>query len=57
MQDLQDIKKYLASDLSKGAVADLGDAAKKVHAARADGKRTLGAIVTTLDGVQGGATP
>lgn len=55
MKDLQDIKKYLAGDLSKGAVADLGDAAKKVQADGANVKQKLGAIVTTLDTVQGDA--
>jgi hypothetical protein len=55
MKDLQDIKKFLANDLSKGAVADIADAVKKVQADGADVKAKIGAVVDTLDSVQGGA--
>jgi hypothetical protein len=51
MKDLQDIKKFLASDLSKNAVADIGDAAKKVQADGATVKDKLAAVVATLDSV------
>jgi Protein of unknown function (DUF2959) len=54
MKDLQDIKKYLAADLSKPSIADLVDAAKKVQADGADVNDKLGVIVKTLDSVQGG---
>jgi hypothetical protein len=51
MKDLQDIKKFLASDLSKNAVADIGDAAKKVRTDGANVNAKLGAVVATLDSV------
>ena len=53
MKDLQDIKKYLATDLSKSSVADLGDAAKKVQGDGAALKAKLDAIGKALDTVQG----
>jgi hypothetical protein len=52
MKDLQDIKKFLSSDLSKGAIADLSDAAKKVQSDGAVVKQKIGAVVATLDSVQ-----
>jgi hypothetical protein len=52
MKDLQDIKKYLATDLSKSSVADLGQAAKKVQADGADVKAKLDAVGKSLDNVQ-----
>ena len=52
MKDLQDIKKFLASDLSKGGIADLKDAAKKVQADGVVVKQKIGAVVETLDSVQ-----
>jgi hypothetical protein len=54
MKDLQDIKKFLAADQSKGAIADLGDAAKKVQADGAVVKQKIAAVVATLDSVQSG---
>jgi hypothetical protein len=53
MKDLQDIKKYLATDLSKSSVADLGDAAKKVQADGQAVKAKLDAVAKALDAVQG----
>lgn len=55
MKDLQDIKKYLDSDLSKASIADLGDAAKKVQSDGAVVKEKIGDVVKTLDLVQGNA--
>jgi hypothetical protein len=55
MKDLQDIKKFLATDLSKDGVAYVNNAAQKV---RADGpvvKEKIGTLVKTLDSVQGEA--
>jgi hypothetical protein len=53
MKDLQDIKKYLAGDLSKSSIADLGDAANKVQTDGGTVKDKIGVIITTLDSVQG----
>jgi chromosome segregation ATPase len=53
MKDLQDIKKYLATDLSKSSVADLGQAAKKVQGDGAALKTKLDTIGKALDTVQG----
>ena len=55
MKDLQDIKKYLAADLSKATVADMGEAAKKVQTDGATVKAKLDTLGKTLDAVQGGA--
>jgi|SRR5688572_4950944 len=52
MKDLQDIKKFLANDLSKGGIADLSDAARKVQGDGAVVKQKIGDIITTLDSVQ-----
>ena len=53
MKDLQDIKKYLATDLSKSSVADLAEAAKKVQADGQTVKAKLDAVAKALDAVQG----
>lgn len=55
MKDLEDIRKYLTSDLSSSSIADLGDAIKKVTTDSAVVKEKIGNIVTTLDSVQSGA--
>ena len=51
MKDLQDIKKFLANDLSKGGIADLSDASRKVQSDGVVVKQKIGAVVTTLDSV------
>jgi len=54
MKDLQDIRKYLSTDLSRSSVADLKDAAAKVQV---DGRAVRGkidAIIATLDNIQNG---
>jgi len=53
MKDLQDIRKYLASDLSKASVADLSDAVKKVNADGVVVKQKVDAVIKTLDTIQG----
>lgn len=53
MKNLQDIKKYLAPDLNKSAVADLREAVKKVQADGAVVKQKLGVLAHTLETVQG----
>jgi hypothetical protein len=55
MKDLEDIRKYLANDLSKSAIGDLGDAVKKVQADGQAVKGKIASILQTLDSVQGGA--
>ena len=53
MKDLEDIKKFLATDLSKDGVAYVNNAAKKV---RADGpvvKEKISTLIRTLDTVEG----
>jgi hypothetical protein len=55
MKDLQDIKKFLATDQSKGAIADLGDATRQVQANGAIVKEKIDAVIHTLDSVQSGA--
>lgn len=53
MKDLEDIRKYLANDLSSSSIADLGDAIKKVQTDGAVVKGKIATIVSTLDSVQG----
>jgi len=52
MKDLQDIKTYLATDLSKSKVADLGQANKNVQADGANVKAKLGEVARLIDTVQ-----
>jgi hypothetical protein len=54
MDDLQDIKKFLATNLSKDAVADLSDAAQDVQRDGAVVREKLAEVVTTLDTVKAG---
>lgn len=54
MKDLEDIRKYLAADLTKSSVADLGDAAKKVQASGSAVRGKIDAVITTLDSVEKG---
>ena len=56
MKDLQDIKKFLSTDLSRGAIADLGDASKKVLSDGTVVNDRIGAVIQTLDSVQGDGT-
>ena len=56
MKDLQDIKKFLAADLSGGAIADLKEASKKVQEDGAVVNARIGAVIETLDAVQGDGT-
>ena len=53
MKDLQDVRKYLAADLSKSSVADLGDASRKVQGDGAAVRDKIGAVIRVLDEVQG----
>jgi hypothetical protein len=54
IKDLNDIKKYLSTDLSKQSVADLVDANKKVQVSGGVVKQKLANISNTMAQVQGG---
>jgi hypothetical protein len=54
MKDLQDIRKYLAADLTKSGAADIADASKRVRADGAVVREKIGNILVVLDQVQGG---
>ena len=55
VRDLHDIKKYLANDLSKSGVADLGDATQKVRASGATVKAKIQSLIQVIDRVESGA--
>jgi len=55
MKDLEDIKKYLASDLSKASIAEIGDAVKSVQSNGTIVKNKLDAVIRTLTKVESGA--
>jgi hypothetical protein len=52
MRDLQDIKKYLAADLSKSTVADMNNAAINVQTDGANVKAKIDSIIKVLDGIE-----
>jgi len=54
MWGLEDIKKYLAPDLSKASSTDMQTAAKKAQAGGAAVKEKLGVLAHTLESVQSG---
>lgn len=54
MKDLDDVKKYLADDLSKSSIADIGDAVKSVQSNGVIVKNKIDAIVRTLNKVESG---
>ena len=57
IKNLEDIRKYLSTDLSKASVADLEDAAKSTRAQGGIVKEKIGVIIRMLDDVQSGAAP
>jgi hypothetical protein len=53
MRDLQDVRKYLAADLSPSSVQMLGDVGKKANTEGAVVKQRVNAVVAELDAVEG----
>lgn len=54
MKDLEDVRKYLANDLSKSSLADINDAVKSVQSNGVIVKNKIDAIVRTLTKVESG---
>lgn len=55
MRDLQDVRKYLAADLSPTSVQMLGDVGKKANADGTVVTRRINAVIAELDAVEGAA--
>jgi hypothetical protein len=52
IKDLQDIKSYLSTDLSKARVADINDAAIKLHSDGMDVKAKIDRVIKVLDSIE-----
>jgi hypothetical protein len=55
MRDLQDVRRYMAADLSPTSLQMLGDVGKKAGADGATVKQRIDAVIAELDAVEGGA--
>jgi hypothetical protein len=53
MRDLQDVRKFLATELSPATTSMLGDVSKKANADGATVKQKIDAVITELDTVTG----
>jgi hypothetical protein len=53
MRDLQDVRKYLAADLSPTSVQMLGDVSKRANADGAAVKQRINTVIRELDAVEG----
>jgi hypothetical protein len=54
MRDLQDVRKFLATELSPATTAMLGDVGKKANADGANVKQKIDAVIAELDAVTSG---
>jgi hypothetical protein len=54
MRDLQDVRKFLATELSPATTSMLGDVSRKANADGANVKQKIDAVIVELDAVAGG---